>query len=97
MTDHGANKTTGFRVRDYLRMATRKARLREALKLSAAVCQQKLSVEEACNLHGLKLDDVLHYLTMRGYLPPPTSETERHPMMTSPGATQTGVHLNEIV
>jgi hypothetical protein len=98
MTDRYANQTTGTRIRDYLQIGTRKARLRETLRLSAAVCQQKLSVEDAYKHHGLKLDDVLRYLTMRGYLRSPTPETTEPQEVKEPAAVSpTRVRVDETV
>ena len=98
MTEHQANDTAESRIRHYLKLGTRRARLRESLRLSAAVCQQKLSVEEAYQLHGLKLDDVMRYLAISGYLASPPPEPAELQAVAEPTTTpQTGVRLNQIV
>ena len=98
MTDRPADRNTAPRIRDYLQIAIRKARLRETLRLSAAVCQQKLSVEEAYNRHGLKLDDMFRYLASRGLLQSPPPETVEPQEITTPEAEHhIGVRVDERV
>ena len=74
MSDQYQDQTSRSRIGHYLRIGIRKARLRETLTLAAAVCQQKLGVEEAYKRHGLKLEDVFRYLTMIGFVRSPPAE-----------------------
>ena len=98
MTDRPADRNAAPRIRDYLQVAIRKARLRETLRLSAAVCQQRLSVEEAYNRHGLKLEDMFRYLASRGLLQSPPAETAEPRAIATPEAEHhVGVRINEVV
>ena len=98
MTDGYADQRTGSRIRHYMQIGARRARLREMFKLSAAVCQHKLGVDEACKQHGLKLDDVLRYLAACGFLRSPTAATTEPQATTEPEAiSDVGARLDEMV
>jgi hypothetical protein len=98
MSERYSDQASGSRIRHYLQIGIRKARLRESLRLAAAVCQQKLGVEEAYKRHGLKLEDVFRYLTMIGFVrSPPPEAPETQEDTEPPSHSRLGLRVDKTV